>query len=211
MKTEELSRRALLQAITAAVGAAALPIGWEQLAESAQQAHRHDAYQAHDAHEAHDARAFLTPAESLDVEAVAAQIIPTDDTPGAREAGVVHFIDHALATFFSHLAADYRAQLARFQAACREHHAGMASFTSFASLTSEQQMAFLKTVDRTPFFDMTRLLTLLGMFTKPEYGGNHDGLGWKLIGFEDQHVFQPPFGYYDRDYAGFAPDPVNTK
>jgi hypothetical protein len=23
------------------------------------------------------------------------------------------------------------------------------------------------------------------------------------MGFEDQHVFNPPFGYYDRDYAGF--------
>ena len=63
---------------------------------------------------------FLTAAEAADVEAVAAQIIPTDDTPGAREAGVVHFIDRALATFFSQLAGDYRAQLAAFQAAFRE-------------------------------------------------------------------------------------------
>ena len=26
------------------------------------------------------------------------------------------------------------------------------------------------------------------MFTLPAYGGNRDGVGWKLIGFEDQHV-----------------------
>ncbi len=44
------------------------------------------------------------------------------------------------------------------------------------------------------------------MFTAPTYGGNRDGLGWKLIGFEAQHVFQPPFGYYDRDYPGFVVD-----
>ena len=25
------------------------------------------------------------------------------------------------------------------------------------------------------------------------------------MGFEDQHVFEPPFGYYDRDYQGFVP------
>ena len=45
------------------------------------------------------------------------------------------------------------------------------------------------------------------MFTLPSYGGNRDGVGWKLLGFQDAHVFYPPFGYYDRDYAGFAVDP----
>ena len=54
---------------------------------------------------------------------------------------------------------------------------------------------------------MMRLLTVLGMFTMPAYGGNRDGLGWQLIGFVDQHVFKPPFGYYDRDYPGFVVEP----
>ena len=27
----------------------------------------------------------------------------------------------------------------------------------------------------------------------------------KAIGFDDQHMFQPPFGYYDRQYTGFVP------
>jgi hypothetical protein len=49
------------------------------------------------------------------------------------------------------------------------------------------------------------------MFTLPTYGGNRDGVGWKLIGFEDRHTFQPPFGYYDRDYPGFAPETGTTK
>ena len=60
-----------------------------------------------------------------------------------------------------------------------------------------QQIAFLHTVDTTPFFDLARQLTLCGMFSNPPYGGNRDKLGWKLIGFEDQHMFEPPFGYYD--------------
>ena len=77
-------------------------------------------------------------------------------------------------------------------------------------MTSAQQIAFLTTVDQTPFFSTTRLLTLLGMFSLPEYGGNRDGLGWKLLGFEDAHVFTSPFGYYDRDYPGFVAD-VKTK
>lgn len=176
---------------------------WADIVEAASQAHAHAA-----AHPAGRARVtFLTAAEAADVEAVAAQIVPTDDTPGAREAGAIHFIDRALATFFSQLAADYRAHLAVFQANCRAQHPG----ATFASLSSEQQIAFLKTVDRTPFFETTRLLTLFGMFTAPSYGGNRDGIGWKLLGFEAQHMFQPPFGYYDRDYPGFTLTAEPTK
>jgi hypothetical protein len=69
----------------------------------------------------------------------------------------------------------------------------------------------LTSIEQTPFFNTTRLLTLLGMFSLPEYGGNRDGVGWKLIGFEDAHVFQPPFGYYDRDYPGFGSDSMKVK
>ena len=115
----------------------------------------------------------------------------------------MNFIDRALATFLYQLAADYRAQLAAFQAAFRERHPSVASFSS---LDSRRQIEYLKEVDRTPFFATTRLLALLGMFSLPTYGGNRDGAGWKLIGFEDAHVFRPPFGYYDRDYPGFVID-----
>ncbi len=41
---------------------------------------------------------FFTPEQAADIEAIAAQIIPSDETPGAREARVVVFIDRALAT-----------------------------------------------------------------------------------------------------------------
>jgi gluconate 2-dehydrogenase gamma chain len=196
---ESVSRRSLLQAIAAVIGTAAAPFGWAEVAQAVNEAHA--AAQAGGAAKL----SFLSAAEAADVEAVAAQIVPTDDSPGAREAGVVYFIDRALATFFAQLASDYRAQLATFQATYRERHPGT---VSFASLPSEQQVEYLKEVDQTPFFDTTRLLTLLGMFSLPAYGGNRDGVGWKLIGFEDGHVFHPPFGYYDRDYPGFVIAPV---
>ena len=192
MEHEDFSRRSLLQALLTAIGATALPSGWTDIAQAAGQR----------------PLSFLSPAEAADVDAVAAQIIPTDDTPGAREAGVVQFIDRALSTFLSHLASDYRAHLAEFQAAFRRQYP---EAPAFASLASEQQIAYLTTIDRTPFFEATRLLTLLGMFSLPAYGGNRDGIGWKLIGFETQHVFQSPFGYYDRDYAGYTPDPTPSK
>ena len=75
----------------------------------------------------------------------------------------------------------------------------------------DTQIAFLKTVERTPFFDTARALTLLGMFSSPKYGGNFGGSGWKMMGFQDQHAFTPPFGYYDRDYTGFVPYPTEKQ
>src|SRR5262249_39232404 len=143
MESVDLSRRSLLHAIAAAVAAAAVPVGWAEVAHAMD--HVHAA-----AHARSDDRiAFLTAAEAAGVEAVAAQIIPSDDSPGAREAGVVYFIDRALATFFAQLAGDYRAQLAAFQAACRQRHPDAASFSA---LTSAQQIAHLKEIDQTPFF-----------------------------------------------------------
>jgi hypothetical protein len=191
LKHEELSRRSLLQALATAIGAAAFPFDWIGVVRAAD-----------------GSPSFLTAAESADVEAIAAQILPTDDTPGAREAGVVQFIDRSLATVLSHLGPEYRRELAEFQAACRQWYP---EAPSFASLGSDQQVAFLQSVEHTAFFDATRMLTLLGMFTMPAYGGNRDGAGWKLIGLEDGHMFQPPFGHYDRDYPGFVADARPSK
>jgi gluconate 2-dehydrogenase gamma chain len=190
MTGHDASRRSLLEALAAALGVALVPPGFGDLIAAAQAPG--------------DATLrFFDAAEARDVEAVAAQIIPTDDTPGAREAGVVYFIDGGMATFFSHVAGFYRERLGEFRTAFRQAHPGV---ESFASLPADQQVAFLQTVDRTPFFEATRFLTLLGMLSLPSYGGNRDGRGWKLLGVDDGHAFQPPFGYYDRDYPGFATD-----
>jgi gluconate 2-dehydrogenase gamma chain len=202
MESPDLSRRSLLQAIAAVMAAAATPIGWPEVASAMGQAHVGPPAGGE------QKISFLSAAEAADVEAVAAQIVPTDDTPGAREAGAVYFIDRALSSFFSQLAVDYRAQLAAFQVGYRERYP---TIRSFAALTSPQQIAYLNDVDQTPFFNTTRLLTLLGMFALPAYGGNRDAVGWKLMGFEDHHVFHPPFGYYDRDYPGFVADPAKPQ
>src|SRR5262245_20149429 len=41
----------------------------------------------------------LTAEEAIEIEAITARIIPTDDTPGAKEAGVYWFVDYALEGF----------------------------------------------------------------------------------------------------------------
>jgi len=198
MDHDALSRRAFLIALADALGVAAVGLSWPEIAEAA--------HEAHIAAQAPGVRSivFFTPADAADVEAIAARIVPSGALPGAHEAGVVYFIDGALSTFFARLAPDFRAQLADFQTACRERNPDAASF---AALTTERQIEFLHSVEQTSFFERMRLLTLIGMFSSPDYGGNVDRAGWKLLGFEDRHTFEPPFGWYDRDYPGFAMEP----
>jgi hypothetical protein len=146
--------------------------------------------------------AFLNAAEAADVEAISSQIVPSGATAGAREAHAIYFIDRALSTFFSAWSQDFRAGLTEFQS---RFHASNPAIASFAKAAAQDQIAYLKTVDQTAFFEAVRTLTLLGMFSSPKYGGNFRGDGWKMMGFVDQHAFTPPFGYYDREYTGFVP------
>jgi gluconate 2-dehydrogenase subunit 3-like protein len=144
---------------------------------------------------------LLTATDAADVEAICAQIVPSGATPGAREAHAVYFIDKSLSTYFASMAQDFRLGLAEFQSKFR----AVEPVKAFAAVDAGAQEAFLKTADRTPFFETTRFLTVLGMFSSPKYGGNYQGAGWKLMGFVDQHAFAPPFGYYDAQYQGFVP------
>jgi hypothetical protein len=196
MTQPQESRRNFLLTGGVALTSAWLASNWPGIAAAAQ-------------HAAHVASAsepvgfgYFSAADAADVEALTAQIIPSGATPGAREAHAVYFIDRALATFFAERAAAFRAGLSQFQEAFR---AAYPSSATFAAASAADQLAFLKTVDRTPFFESARVLTIIGTLTSAKYGGNKDGLGWKMMGFEDQHVFEPPFGDYDRDYKGFVP------
>ena len=39
---------------------------------------------------------------------------------------------------------------------------------------------------------------MAGMLANPEYGGNYNKSGWKMIGFVDQFSWSAPFGWYDQ-------------
>jgi gluconate 2-dehydrogenase gamma chain len=140
---------------------------------------------------------FFSPQQAVEIEAAAAQIIPTDDTPGAREARVIYFIDRALVTFDRDKQPAYLQGIRELQAKTREL---FPQAKSFAGLTSPQQIEILHAIQKTDFFELLRLHTIVGFFARPEYGGNHDQVGWKLIGLEDEMTYEPPFGYYDAEY-----------
>jgi gluconate 2-dehydrogenase gamma chain len=145
----------------------------------------------------------LSPSDAAEIEAAAARIIPADDTPGAREAGVIYFIDRALATFAAADRAVYDQGLPVLQAKTRELFPTAARFSE---ATAAQQDAVLVALEGEPIFEAIRTHTIMGFLADPARGGNRGEAGWKLIGFDSNPAFAPPFGYYDRDYPGWKPE-----
>jgi len=185
---EAPGRRAFLRGSVAALGFTWLASNWPLVAAAAEAASV--------ARATGEGFRNLTPADAADLAAIAAHIIPTDETPGATEAGVIWFIDQALGGFLAGRAGDLHAGLAEFNTFVAAKGHGK---TRFAELDSEQKDAILRARDGTPFFRTVHFLTLAGMFSLPSYGGNRDGVGWKLIGFDHRYVWAPPFGYYDAE------------
>lgn len=142
---------------------------------------------------------ILTPAEAREFEAIAARILPTTDTPGAREAGVIWFMDKSFGSFMQDSLAFARSGLDEFQAGIAAAYAGA---SLFSDLDETDQDRWLAAQEQTPFFGFVRFLTLAGFFGMSAHGGNRDNLGWKLLGFGTEHhqAWQPPFGYYDAEY-----------
>ena len=138
--------------------------------------------------------AFFSEAQSAEVEAMTAQIIPTDETPGAREAHCMYFIDRALSTFAQKNQSAYTQGLQELQAKAQQLYPGAAKFSA---LTSDQQIKTLTEIEKTPFFNMVRRDTIIGFLSRPVHGGNQNKVGWKLIGYDDSLNHKPPFGYYD--------------
>jgi hypothetical protein len=166
---------------------------------------------------------FLTAQEAADFDAFATQIIPsTDGTPGAHEAGVVYFADYVLTAINPEQQQDFRGALAALRQAAKAVQPGVASF---AALPPDKQVAVMKAMEKpaegkngvaaeagagngtvgetggpnkaAEAFGNLRAVVLTGMFSDPSLHGNRAKIGWKLIGFDDQAYWAPPFGYYD--------------
>ena len=115
---------------------------------------------------------FLTPAEMATVTAMADQILPKTDTPGALDVGVPAFIDRMLAGYYT----DKERGIIR--AGLTQVSTDAAEFRGkpFAALTPDEQVSLMKTYDQRAytvadpaapphFFRMIKELTLLGFCT----------------------------------------------
>jgi gluconate 2-dehydrogenase gamma chain len=209
----ELSRRNFLLRSGTGLGVAWISTHWTAVVAAASHAHETAKSGAPAKFE------FFTPEEAVEIDAIAARIIPTDDMPGAREAGAVYFIDRALTTFAIDNQNDYRKGIPELQA---HVHELFPSLTKFSAATPEQQDQILRDLDpatakvgrvnqdgpgKQNLMELVRQHTIAAFLIDPDSDrrGNKDGVGWKVIGRERVHMFQPPFGYYDKDYPGWQP------
>ena len=184
------SRRQFLLGSVSGLNAAWLSSHWPAIL--AAQAHAHQAAGS----ASRTKFEFFSPTQAAEIEAMAAQIIPSDDTPGAREARTIYFIDRALTTFDRDKQAAYIRGIEELASKTREL---FSTANNFSELTATQQIQLLTAIENTDFFQLVRLHTVMGILANPEYGGNQDKVGWKLIGFEDEYSFEPPSGYYDAE------------
>jgi gluconate 2-dehydrogenase gamma chain len=189
MKQRQMSRRAFLNAGGDAAKGSCIILTMPMILTACGQ--------ANDARTSNNDFQLLSEEEVLEYSAISARIIPSNGTPGATEAGVIYFIDSVVADNREVEHQILKDGLVTLQSE------GAAQFgvASFYLLKDEQQDQLLRQIESSEFFNTIRFLTVAGMFSSPEYGGNRDKVGFELLGFTDQHAWQPPFGFYDADYA----------
>ncbi len=202
MSKHDESRRKFL--VNAAVGAGAVAgagLVPDALAQNHDQ-HKQaaDSGAAAMSHEGGEGRgAFFNAEDAETVAAFTERIMPdAPGKPGAREAGVLNYIDLALAGAYSDLQDFYRRGLASLDAYCHKTHNA-----AFARLEAAQQDEVLTALEEgkatgfswpaaPDFFNTLRIHTMEGMFADPLYGGNKNFAGWRLVGFPGaQAVFTP--------------------
>jgi gluconate 2-dehydrogenase gamma chain len=217
MSKHNSSRREFLR--RAAVGAGTVA-GAGIVSEASAQSHEQDPKSRPETNAASHPRsnseglgAFFNRDDAATVEAFAERLMPgAPGKPGARDAGVLNYIDLALAGAYADLQDFYRRGLAALDQYCRKTYR-----EPFVRLNAAQQDAVITALEEgkaaefawpsaQAFFNTLRTHTMEGMFADPIYGGNRDFAGWRLVGFPGA---QPIFTSSDmRSRQAFSRAPV---
>jgi len=164
---------------------------------------------------------FFTEEEALIVAAATSRIFPTDQSgPGAREAGVVIYIDRQLAGPYGR--DRYRYTQGPFEDGPPElgyqgkptpreiYRGGIKNLKGFDRLANAEQDARLQQIESSRFFSFLRQHTIEGMFSDPIHGGNVDMIGWQLIGFPGPRMSN--FDEIDKHFGeAFRPKPISLQ
>lgn len=139
---------------------------------------------------------FFTPEEAELIEVMSSRIIPTDDTLGALEAGVVHFIDQQLSTHYRRWSLVYREALKAVQALSEAQHRQV-----FQDLNPDQMDALLEQMESgsvpdglnpgrilNRFFQLFVDHCMQGFYGDPRHGGN---LNWVSYDMLELRVIDP--------------------
>ena len=157
--------------------------------------------------------AFFNRDDAATVEAFTERLMPGGPgKPGARDAGVLNYIDLALAGAYADLQDFYRRGLAQLDQYSRETY--REPFVRLSAAPQEAVITALEEGNATgfvwptaqAFFETLRTHTMEGLFADPVYGGNRDFAGWRLVGFPGA---QPIFTRTDmQSKQAFARAPI---
>jgi gluconate 2-dehydrogenase gamma chain len=139
---------------------------------------------------------FFTQDELKLVEAIAEQIIPTDDWPGGRDAGVANFINIQLIGPLCRFQNDYHKGLSALQNTCQnEFH------NNFEKLPWDTQTIMLKNMEAGKmdggvwkngfaenFFQLLLAHSMQGYYGSPRHGGNKNFISYKMIGLDEPQI-----------------------
>lgn len=128
----------------------------------------------------------LPAAQTKALSAFVDRLIPVDELgPGALDAGVMNYIDRALAGVYANRKAGLLEGLEALDAYSQRKNGSV-----FSDLTVPQRDSVITAVEAgaaagfvnsAGFFAAVRSLTMEGMFGDPFYGGNRNFAGWDLI------------------------------
>ena len=138
----------------------------------------------------------LSDEETFLLGAIAEQIIPTDEWPGGRDAGVVNYIETQLAGPYRRFQSDYHKGLAAIKSTCMSRYG-----KKFEALLWDEQTAFLKEMEAgrlsdgpwrngfsRHFFELLRSHSLQGFYGSPRHGGNKNYVSYKMMGLDEFQV-----------------------
>jgi gluconate 2-dehydrogenase gamma chain len=138
----------------------------------------------------------LSDEEARALVALCDQIIPSDQDPGAADAGVVRFIDRQLATREKDRREAFRLGLRAVDASARRRGG-----RPFAELDGARQAALLRDVeagrvdradwpgvDPIGFFGLVVDHTMMGYYGDPRHGGNRNRVSWRMLGLPDPPI-----------------------
>jgi len=132
---------------------------------------------------------FITVREANLLDALVEQIIPSDEWPGGRDAGVTNYIDRQLASHYARLQEAYRKGLLAIQETCTSRFQ-----KRFEDLPFDDQTKFLKIMEAGKmdgaqwangfdrlFFRMIRDHSMQGFYGSPRHGGNKNNVSYKMM------------------------------
>lgn len=132
---------------------------------------------------------FFTPTEAQCIIAICEQIIPKDESPGATDAGVIHYIDRQLSGVFNYDQETYRQGIKNLDELSAQKYS-----KAFDELDFDIQTRLLVAMESnqmnekewpsgkpSDFFNLVRSHTMQGFYGSPIHGGNKDFISFEML------------------------------